>query len=442
MKQETQTSSPGGDKQPRNSATDRPSPEELLGMGKSGSGRRGRRLLVPGIVLLLVAGAAWYFLLRPAESRGTRWETAVVERGDLTVTVSATGTLEPINQVDVGSELSGTIETVLVDDNSRVEKGQVLARLDVSKLEDQIANSRAALQVAEASVLEAEATRAEAMATLNRQREVFKLSGGKVPSKTELETAEATLARAEAALASAKASVAQARATLRTNETNLEKAIIRSPINGVVLSREVEPGQTVAASYQAPVLFTLAEDLARMELQVDVDEADVGQVREGQHAEFTVDAYPNRKYPAVITRVRYGATTTDNVVTYLTVLQVDNDDLSLRPGMTASAEITTNALHDVILVPNAALRFTPPSNATQSKQSLIASLMPRPPRQQKNVRVVADKNGRRQLWVLQDGQAVAIEVTTGSTDGRVTEIVAGDLQPGMTVITGTLASAQ
>jgi HlyD family secretion protein len=298
------------------------------------------------------------------------------------------------------------------------------------------------LAVAEASVKQADATRAEAATTLKRQREVFKLSGGKVPSKTEMETAQAELTRADANLASAKAKVTQARATLRSDETNLEKATIRSPIDGVVLSREVEPGQTVAASYQAPVLFTLAEDLKRMELQVDVDEADVGKVDAGQQAEFTVDAYANRKYPANISRVRYGATTTDNVVTYLTVLQVDNDDLSLRPGMTASAVITTKSLKDVLLVPNAALRFTPPRNSGEEGRSLVSSLLPHRPRREKNVRLSADENGQRQIWVLRNGQATAVRVTTGDTDGRVTQILGGDLHAGDRVITGTLIPAQ
>jgi len=390
-------------------------------------------------LVLVAAGAGWY-LMRASPTAGPRYETTPAERGDLVVTVAATGTLQPINQVDVGSELSGTIETVLVDDNSRVERGQVLARLDTAKLEDQLKNSRAALAVAEAGVQLAEATLAEAEANLARLREVFTLSAGKVPSKAELENAEAARARAKAGLASANASVVQARATLRTNETNLAKATIRSPIDGIVLLRQVEPGQTVAASLQAPVLFTLAEDLARMELQVKVDEADVGQVREGQSAVFTVDAYPNRRYPAVITRVSYGATTTDNVVTYLTVLRVDNDDLSLRPGMTASAEITTSELRDVLLVPNAALRFTPPRSSAAPKQSLVASLVPRRPPQEKRVRLSEGITPSRHLWVLQQGQPLRIAVQTGATDGRMTQVVAGDLQPGMTVITGTVST--
>ncbi len=241
-------------------------------LGLGAPRRTGLRLtwLVLGIVAVLGIVLAWRWLAGGGDAGQPRFETAAAERGDLTVTVSATGTLQPTNQVDVGSELSGTVLSVYADDNSEVKKGQVLARLDVSKLDDQIVNARAALAAAAASVLQAEATSKEASANLARQQEVYKLSGGKVPSKAEMETAEATLARAEANLAAARASVTQARATLSTNETNLAKATIRSPIDGVVLARKVEAGQTVAASLNAPVLFTLAEDLARMELRVNV----------------------------------------------------------------------------------------------------------------------------------------------------------------------------
>ena len=403
--------------------------------------RRGRWWLSALVVALLGVGG-YALLAGNGTATAVRYQSSPVERGALVVTVSATGTLQPTNQVNVGSELSGTIEQVYVDDNSRVRKGQVLARLDVSKLEDQVANARAAVKVADAGVRQAEATVQEAGANLSRLNAVFKLSGGKVPSKTELETAEAARARAQANLASAQAGVLQAKATLRTNETNLAKASIRSPIDGVVLSRAVEPGQTVAASLQVATLFTLAEDLSKMELQVKVDEADVGQVKEGQRASFTVDAYTDRRYPAHITRVSYGATTTDNVVTYLTTLEVSNEDLSLRPGMTATAEITTLEKADVLLVPNAALRFTPSAARGERKQSLISSLMPRPPRQEKTVKLKDPVAGERQLWVLREGRPVAVTVKTGATNGRVTEIVSGFLAAGTAVITEAVSGAQ
>jgi HlyD family secretion protein len=400
------------------------------------------------LVLGVLAFAGGYWLVSKGDADAPRFATSAVARGNLTVTVSATGTLQPTNQVDVGSELSGTIERVLVDDNSVVKKGQELARLDVSKLRDQIADARAALLAAEASVAQNEATVRETSASLARQQEVFRLSAGKVPSQAELDSATASLARARANLAAAQAGVTQAGASLSSNLTNLAKASIRSPINGVVLARKVEPGQTVAASLQAPVLFTLAEDLSEMELLVNVDEADVGQVREGQSASFSVDAYPGRKYPADIRRVSFGSQTTEGVVSYPTLLQVSNADLSLRPGMTATAEIVTTQRKDVLLVPNAALRFTPP-NATGdagkgSKGGMSFSLMPRPPGSGKPKSRLPEDNGdtMRRVWVLQDGQPRAVDVKTGASNGRMTEIVSGDLKPGMPVIVDLLSPGQ
>ncbi|HEX6006449.1 MAG TPA: efflux RND transporter periplasmic adaptor subunit, partial [Burkholderiales bacterium] len=351
-------------------------------------------------------------------------------------TVSATGKLQPTNQVDVGSELSGTIEQVFVDDNDLVKQGQVIARLDVSKLKDQVAKSRAAVAAAEAQLKQMQATEAEARANLARLRQVAVLSGGKVPSKAEMETAEASVARAIANIASARATIAQAVASLRSDETNLAKASIRSPINGVILTRKVEPGQTVAASFQAPVLFTIAEDLTKMRLEVDVDEADVGSVREGQSATFSVDAYPNRRYPSDVTRVGYGAQTKENVVSYLTVLTVDNSDLSLRPGMTGTADIVTAQRSNVLLVSNAALRFSPPPTNAAAKKSggLLSAMLPRPPRSQTRPTARAPGEAQR-VWVLRDGTPTPIAVTAGPTDGRMTELTGGEVQEGMQVIT-------
>jgi len=387
--------------------------------------------LILGALLLAVLG-------RSGDGAALQqFRTEKVSRGDLTVTVSATGNLQPTNQVEVGSEVSGLVESVYVDDNDRVSAGQVLARLDISKLQDQVINARAALTSAEARVQQAEASVKESEANLSRLRQVAELSGGKVPSKAELDTAEATAARAVADEASARAAVEQAQASLSSAETSLAKASIRSPIDGIVLTREIEPGQTVAASFQAPVLFTLAEDLARMELQVDVDEADVGQVQEGQTATFTVDAYSGRKYPARITRVGYGSQTKDGVVSYKTILSVDNDDLSLRPGMTATAEILAVERHGVLLVPNAALRFTPPAAAaSQPSRSFVSNLFPRPPQSpSRSASGAANADGSHNVFVLRDGQPVAVPVTTGPTDGRLTEVTGAELQEGMEVIT-------
>jgi HlyD family secretion protein len=258
-----------------------------------------------------------------------------------------------------------------------------------------------------------------------------------------MDTSVANLKRAEANEASTRASVAQAKATLQSDETNLAKADIRSPINGVVLTRKVEPGQTVAASFQAPVLFTLAEDLSKMELQVDIDEADVGKVQAGQKATFSVDAWPGRSFNAVITRVSYGSQVKEGVVSYLAVLEVDNSDLSLRPGMTGTADITTLTRKNALLVPNAALRFVPPKPGTEKKKSrsaVMSVLIPRPPRQPP--KEAAQTGVSPRVWVLRDGRAEPVDVTTGATNGRVTEITGGALKPGMQVITEALGGSQ
>ena len=393
------------------------------------------------LLLLAAAAAAWWVWLdqRDAEAQ-PRFSTEAVTRGNLVVKVTANGTLQPTNKVEIGSELSGTVARVLVDVNDRVRKGQVLAELDTSRLQDQVARSRAALEVAQASVRTAQATVQEAAGNLRRLQEVARLSGGKVPSEAELASAQAALARAQSGEASAQANVADARAAASADQTNLRKASIRSPMDGVVLSRSVEPGNAVAASLQAVTLFTLAEDLTHMKLAVNVDEADVGLVREGQKATFNVSAYPSRDYPASITRVSYGSTTKDNVVTYVAELQVANEDLSLRPGMTATASILALQRNGVLLVPNAALRFTPepvsPAAAGGASSGIVARLMPRPPRQGGQRRAQTTTTAVRQVWVLEGGSPKALEVVPGPSDGRMTEVSSSTLAPGMAVIVG------
>jgi HlyD family secretion protein len=373
--------------------------------------------------------------------------TEPVARGDLTVTVTANGTLQPTRSVNVGSELSGTVVRVLVDINDRVRKGQVLVELDTAKLNDQISRSRATLASSEAKVAQSAATVKEARSNLARMQEVQRLSGGKVPSQAELETAQATLDRALAEEVAARAAVADARAALSSDETSLSKASIRSPIDGVVLTRAVDPGNAVAASLQAVTLFTLAEDLTKMVLKADIDEADVGKVREGQSATFTVSAYPNRRYPAKITRVGFGSTTKENVVTYVAELAVANPDLTLRPGMTATATITAIERRGALLVPNSALRFAPvvaPTTqpATSGSGGIVSRLIPRPPLSGAQRKAGTTGAGAKQVWVLRDGGPVAVAVALGATDGQRTEVEGGDLREGDAVITDQAASAQ
>ncbi|MBB5685056.1 efflux RND transporter periplasmic adaptor subunit [Sphingobium boeckii] len=388
-------------------------------------------------------------------SEEPNYSTREVRRGDLTVTVSATGNLKPVNQVDVGSEQSGKITQVYVDVNDRVTKGQKLAELDIRRLLDTITQNQAQVASADAGVAQAEAGAALARATLERQESVFKISGGRVPSKTELDSARANYRQALAAVRSAQAQTQVSRAQLSTAQTNLSIAQIVSPVTGVVLSRDIEPGQTVAASFNAPVLFTIAEDLTQMEVEVSVDEADVGQVKDGQSATFTVDAFPGRSFPAMVTRVNVGSnaassastttttSTTGTVVAYTAVLSLDNADEMLRPGMTATASIVTKQLANALLVPNAALRFTPSQGSAKSG-GITSSLMGPPRRGNRATREVSFGAGSRQtVYVMgEDGKPQAVEVTVGDSDGSRTAITGGDLKEGMKVITGQLAAGQ
>ena len=417
---------------------------QTLGIDQSSDRKKHlKRWLI--VALLAIAGVTSAVVWKGTKkSNSMQYQTQKVQRGDLTVTVTATGALEPTNQVDVGSELSGIIKTVEVDYNDRVKVGQILARLDTDKLKAKVLQSKAALESVRAKVLEVQATVKESGDQLARLKQVWELSNNMVPSQQDLDAAQAVLHRAKATEATARAQVSQAQATLEADETDLAKTVIHSPINGIVLTRNVEPGQTVAASFQAPVLFTLAEDLTQMELHVDVDEADVGQVTAGQAATFSVDAHPGRTFPARITQVRYGSQTVNGVVTYKTVLNVDNSDLSLRPGMTATADITTKKVENAILVPNAALRFTPPikeKEAPSNGSSLLNMLLPRRHRSpSKQLKDSAANNKLQDVWTLRDGKLLAIAVGIGATDGRMTEVTSGDIDPGMPLAVDTVRS--
>jgi HlyD family secretion protein len=409
------------------------------------------------LVLLLVVRCAF------GAKEPVHYATQAARQGDLSVSVSATGNLTPTKQINVGSEESGIVTDVFVQNNDHVTKGQPLARLDTSRLNDALTQSKAQLAAAQATVLQNEATLDQSTATLHRYEEVAKLSGGKVPSKTELDTAHGDFERAQANVAAAKAQVEQSRAAVATDQTNLFKATIYSPVDGVVLSRQVEVGQTVAASFNVATLFTIAEDLTQMKLDVKVDEADVGEVAVGNAATFAVDAYPGRSFPASVTRIDLGAnatptvnsagTTTNSsttVVAYTASLSVANPDGALRPGMTATADVLTAVLHDVLLVPNAALRFTPEGTWTGNGGGVGAALTPHPPKRGSGGFGVAGQDkaatigrgSRQNVYVLGgDGKPKAVPVTVGDTNGSVTAVTGDDLKPGMKVITGRLASA-
>jgi HlyD family secretion protein len=377
--------------------------------------------------LLVVALAYWYFA--SAGANEIRYTTQVVRRGGIVVNVRVTGTIEPTDQVEISSELSGTIRSVHVDFNDAVKKGQMLAELDTETLDAQIASARAALAAREAKVNELSATVTEMQAAYSRAKTLRKRQ---FLSEQGLEQARAAYARSVASLSSARADVQTARADLKAKQTNLGKATIRSPISGIVLDRNVEPGQTVASSLQAPVLFKLAQDLKRMQLEVDIDEADV-QVQEGDSATFWVEGFPDKTFPAQISAVRYSSETVEGVVTYKAILTIDNSELLLRPGMTATADIRVEEVKDALLVPNAALRFEPPEEAADDNRSWLQRLMPRGPGRGASQPSKSPGTGKS-VWVLVNKQAVERSIKTGVTDGMSTVVTGGELKFGENVV--------
>jgi HlyD family secretion protein len=391
-----------------------------------------RRLFWALAAVAVVAVVALWWVTGSSTTALT-YSTAPVKRGAVTLTVTATGTVQPINQVDVGSELSGAVRSVNVDFNDTVTAGEVLAVIDTDKLAAQANHTRAQLAAARANVVVAEATVKETDQALKRAQS---LARNDVVSLQDLQTAEAASDRAVASLDSANAQVNVSEADLVSNESDLGKAQIRSPIGGVVLSRNVDPGQTVAASLQAPVLFTIAEDLSQMHLLVDVDEADAGGVKEGQDATFTVEAFPNKSFSAKVIQLRYASETVNGVVTYKAVLSADNASLALRPGMTATADIVVRQTKRALLIPNAALRYAPAAaTATGTRnRSLFSQLFPSPP-QSRPAKAATETTGEKRVYVLKNGEPEAVLITPGDSDGTFTVVQAGDLAEGDAVIT-------
>lgn len=439
---------------------DQETDDDFLGVKPQPMWRRRGSLIAIGVGILLAMFLAirWF-----GGSEEGGYATTEAARGDLVTTVSATGKLAPTNQVVVGSQLSGQIVRVFVDVNDRVKRGQPLAEIDPEQLDAQIRQNEAQLAANRAAVDQAQATLAQAQAQLARLEEVYRLSNGRVPSQTEMQTGRADVQRARAALGVSRANVVASEASLSQIQTQRARAVIRSPVSGVVLARQVDPGQTVAASFNTPTLFVIAEDLSRMKLEVSIDEADVGAVKEGQKASFTVDAFPGRTFPAAITRVDVGsnlsATTTSSsstssstsssgqVVSYAADLSVANPTLELRPGMTATADIVTSSRHDVLLVPNAALRFDPGTQGAEQRQGQsggIAGQLTFRPRRGDNAQKSATlgRGAMQRVYVLgEDGQPRAIQIKTGDSDGTRTQVLSGDLKPGMKVITGRLSGS-
>jgi HlyD family secretion protein len=425
--------------------------DEFLGTTSKPRWRRWAKYWVPALIVLLVL----MYVLSTRNDNKVDYIAEPVTKDALDITVTATGNLRPTNQVQVGSEVSGRIDRVLVDVNDRVARGQVLARINTDVIEDQIKQAQANLNAARASVAQAGATLDVDSAQLARLQEVYRLSGGKVPSKTELEAAEANVKRDHASVASAKANVASAEAQLSSSMTNRDRAVIRSPVSGVVLARQVEPGQTVAASFNTPTLFVLAEDLSTMQLRVNVDEADVGQVHPGQKATFTVDAYPGRAFPANVERIDLASTNTattaasgtnaasaqgSSVVNYEARLAVANPNGLLRPGMTATATIATEKTSSGLLVPNGALRFNPEAAGNTPQGSGLNVQVGLAQQEQKATIGIGSK---QQVYVLKaDGTLEKYAVVVGPSDGRLTLVTSTKLKPGMKVVTGIKAKAK
>jgi len=412
--------------------------DDFLGEPKAPFWKR-RIVWIPALVLVLAL--ILYALFGGGEEK-TEYITEDVQSQSLDLMVTATGNLRPTNQVEVGSEVSGRIDEVLVDVNDVVTRGQVLALINTDVIDDQITQGRANLNAARAAVEQARATLEVDQAQLARLQEVFRLSDGRVPSQTELQAAEGAVRRDRAALASAQANVASAEASLSTAQTNRDRAVIRSPVSGVVLVRQVEPGQTVAASFNTPTLFILAEDLAVMQLRVKVDEADVGRVESGQTATFTVDAYPGREFPATVERVDLASgniATADQqqnsnaVVEYEARLTVDNASGLLRPGMTATANISTESTEVQLTVPNGALRVEPPVEEESGGMDLRNDNFGL---ERQEERATIGAGSRQTIYVLEeDNELREIMVTTGLSDGRRTIVTSDELEAGMKVVT-------
>lgn len=392
-----------------------PDPEvaSVLGLNRN----RARHRVVKWLIALALLGAVAFgvrgFMRKQATNGLPHYRTEKAEKKDLRVTVSATGTLQTLKSVDVGAEVTGRILRILVDYNDSVKQGQLLAEIDPEQLRAAEEQARAQVLSAESSIKTADATFVETTLAYKRAQEQAK--AGLVAAK-DIESSAAAASRADAAVASAKASAVLARANLKAAASKLEKTKIYAPIDGIVLSRAVQQGQTLTAGFTTPVLFTLAEDLRKLVLHVNIDEADVGRVKEGCEASFSVDAYPQRTFASRVLTFRNEPKTSQNVVTYEALLAVDNADRALRPGMTATATITSELHKDVLVVPNASLRFTPPVEAKFG-----------PPAAQ-------TRSEAKQIYVPRKGIATPVVVKPGASDGRLTELLSESIKVGEEVI--------
>ncbi|MGZ3479398.1 MAG: efflux RND transporter periplasmic adaptor subunit [Myxococcaceae bacterium] len=399
------------------------------------SGRR-RWLWLAALLVLVSAGVVAWRLLRRASP--LQYQTVAVVKGPVLARVTATGILSAVVTVQVGSQVSGRIAKLNADYNSTVKKGQLIAEIDPALFEANLAQSKANVLAAEGQLKQAEANVLAAQRTYERDKP---LRASNLIAQADLDTAETTLQAAQASVVAARGQLAQARAQLTQSEVNLAYTKILSPIDGTVISRSVDVGQTVAASLAAPTIFTLAGDLQKMQVDTSVAEADVGKLSPGMEATFVVDAFPDQRFRGTIRQIRNAPQTQQNVVTYDAVIDVGNPDLKLRPGMTANVTVVYADRQDVLRVPNASLRFRPPPEMLAALGRASAT----PGR-------VAGRDGGgggargatsadasaagRSLWILRDGKPVPVQVTVGVSDGTFTEVVSGPVQAGDAVLTG------
>lgn len=379
-----------------------------------------KRITLIVLLVLAVAGAAlWYFIKRTPD---VGYKTTKVERGTVVAAISATGTVNAVTTVQVGSQVSGTIQKLLVDYNSRVKNGQVIAEIDPALFLAQVEQARGNALNAQANLQKARVTLADAKRTLERNRPLVTQG---IIAQSDFDASQTAYDAALAGIGIAEAGITQTRGALRQAETNLKNSVIRSPVDGIVISRSVDVGQTVAASFQTPTLFTIAQDLTKMQIETSVDEADISRARLGQPASFTVDAYPDRRFSGTVSQIRSAPVTVQNVVTYVVVITVDNRDLLLKPGMTANVSIETGRREGVLKVPAAALRFKPYSDKESTPNGAARSA--------DRGKGAAAKGGaapRQQVYLLKEGTPQPVPVQTGLADARFIEITEGALHEG------------